>query len=66
MKNKPKYKLFIVRKYVKARDVSEACRLEKQHKPDDVWVDEEWKKGSNIQLADAIGFNAPQREEDEE
>lgn len=65
MKKKPQYKLFVVRKYVKARDVSEAVRIERTLKPDDVWVDEEWKKGSNMQLADAIGFNAPQREDED-
>lgn len=45
MKNqKQKIKLFVVRKYVWAHDASGAIRKEREQKPDDVYVDEEWKK----------------------
>ena len=34
----------------------DAVRKEKTTPPDDVWVDEDWKKGQANQLANAIGF----------
>jgi hypothetical protein len=40
-----------------ASDVQDACRKEKTQRPDDVWVDDEWKAGKRNALADAIGFN---------
>jgi hypothetical protein len=49
-------KLFIVKKYIMATSASDAIRKEKTTRPDDVWVDEDWKKGQMNQLASAIGF----------
>lgn len=37
-------KLFVVRKYVKAANASQALKKEKNIKADDVWLDEDWKK----------------------
>ncbi len=48
-------KRFIVRKYIYAKDVLEACRIEKNRIPDDVFVDDDWK--SKQDLPQAIGFN---------
>ena len=50
-------KLFVVRKYIMARDAKEAIRLDRKTHVDDVWVDEEWKKSNKDQLPSAIGFN---------
>ena len=55
MKKKNYEKMFVVRKYVKAESAEQAIKKEKKQKPDDVWVDEDWKK-NNIQKKDAIGF----------
>lgn len=54
---KKNHKMFIVRKYIKARSAAEAIRLDKKHPVDDVWVDDDWKKGQARSLADAIGFH---------
>lgn len=44
MKKNPNNKLFIVKKYVWAKNARDAIRLENKQVADDVWVDEEWKK----------------------
>lgn len=56
MKEKPKLKLFQVRKFIMAKDAIHAIKLDKTHKVDDVWIDDEWKKGQHNTLASAIGF----------
>lgn len=56
IKKMSKDKLFIVRYYVKAKNAKEALKKARQQEADDVWVDEEWKKGNAEQLASAIGF----------
>ena len=48
--------MFVIRKYIKARSALEAIQIEKNKPVDDVWVDDEWKKGGNKDLASAIGF----------
>ena len=53
---KKQHKLYIVRKYVMARSAREAIELSRNREPDDVWVDDEWKKDSKNQLSSAIGF----------
>ena len=63
---KTKDKLFIVRKYVKAKSAVEAIRKEKKMPPDDVYIDEEWKAGNRQQLAEAIGFEGARPSEDED
>jgi hypothetical protein len=49
-------KLFIVRKYIMAKSAHEALKKERRHRPDDVWVDEDWKKEHKEQLSSCIGF----------
>ena len=52
---KPKPKMFIVRKYIKANDAASAIKLDKTTPVHDVWVDDNWK---DKHLADAIGFHS--------
>ena len=40
-----------------ATSVHEALKKERRIRPDDVWVDEEWKKENPNQLTSAIGFS---------
>ena len=62
MKKKPQ-KMFIVRKYIMASNAKEALRKDLKTPADDCWVDEDWKK-ENQQLASAISFNVPDKDED--
>jgi chemotaxis response regulator CheB len=39
-------KLFVVRKYVKAKSAADAIRFEKKQAPDDIWLDDEWKRNN--------------------
>jgi hypothetical protein len=64
MKKKPKEKLFIVRKYIKALSAAEAIRKERSAPVDDVWIDDDWKRGQSSQLAEAMGFSLPPKHED--
>lgn len=57
-----KEKMFVIKKYIMATDAIHALRKEKKHKPDDCWVDEEWRKGNPDRLADAIGFQIENRD----
>lgn len=43
-------KLYVIRKYVKATSVAEAIKLERNVKPDGVWVDDEWAKANVSEL----------------
>lgn len=54
---KPKNKLFIVKKYIMAKSAKDAILKDKKTPVDDVWIDEEWKKGNHKELQSAIGFN---------
>ena len=38
-------KLFVVRKYVVAKDALDAIKKEKKQAVDDVWIDEDYKRG---------------------
>lgn len=51
-----KLKRYIVRKYIMAKSAHEALRKERRTRPDDCWVDEDWKKENPDQLVSAIGF----------
>lgn len=62
MKNNKK--LFVVRKYIMAKSAKEAIKLDKNTPVDDVWIDDEWKKGNTNQLADAIGFVVDENDPD--
>ncbi len=48
-------KLFVVKKYIWAANASDAIKKDRATPPDDVWIDEEWKKNSN-NPKDAVGF----------
>jgi glycerol-3-phosphate cytidylyltransferase-like family protein len=52
------YKLYQVRKYVIARSAEEALKISKRIKPDDCWVDDDWKKKQHEDKNPAIGFEA--------
>ena len=39
-----------------AKSAQDALRKERKHRPDDVWVDEDWKKENQKELVSAIGF----------
>jgi hypothetical protein len=62
MKKKSNQKLFVIRKYVFAKSAREAIKKERKHEPDDVWVDDEWRKDPKNQLSSAIGFVAYDQE----
>lgn len=49
-------KLFVVRKYVRAKSVSDALKKERKVPIDDVYIDDEWRKNSNDMLARQMGF----------
>jgi hypothetical protein len=53
---KQKDKLYIVRKYIKAKNALDAIKKENDHAVDDVWLDEDWKKGCGEQFTNAVGF----------
>lgn len=57
---KPTLKRFIVRKYIMASSAHEALKKERRIRPDDCWVDDEWKKENPNQLTSAIGFSVEQ------
>lgn len=64
MKQKPKPKLFIIKKYVRAYSAADAIKKEASIAPDDVWVDDDWRKNNTDNLADAIGFGVERKEDD--
>lgn len=49
-------KRFIVKKYIMANSAMEAIKKEKKHSPDDVWVDEDWKKNNDDKVSSYMGF----------
>jgi hypothetical protein len=53
---KTRKKLFVIRKYVMAKDVIQAIRIERHQKPDDVWLDDDWKKANAEEPTATIGF----------
>ncbi len=58
-----KPKMYIVRKYIKAKDLKQAIRLEPKTPIHDCWIDNDWKE---THLADAIGFAHTEEEYEEE
>lgn len=50
---KEKPKMYIVRKYIKAKDLKQALRLEPKTAVHDCWIDNDWRPEH---LASAIGF----------
>lgn len=55
-KHKIQEKRFIIKKYVMAISAKDAIKKEYKVIPDDVWVDEDWKKENPNQLQSAIGY----------
>lgn len=58
-----KDKMYIVRKYIKAVDVKQALRLEPKTPVHDLWIDADWREDK---LADAIGFELDEPEDEED
>jgi hypothetical protein len=56
MKNKPPEKMFVVKKFIKATSAAAAIRKDRSTPPDEIWIDEDWKRGSASALASAMGF----------
>lgn len=56
-------KMYIVKKYVKAKSAMQAIRKERSIPVHDVWVDDTWAK---TELAGAIGFEAGLPEVDDD
>ena len=61
--NNQKPKMFIVRKYVMARSVQEALKLERSAPIHEVFIDDEWSKGNRTELASAIGYKIDRNDE---
>ncbi len=57
----PAQKMFIVRKYVLAKDAAQALRFEKKQAADDVWLDDDWKKAQPNAGAEVMGFQHVRR-----
>lgn len=56
-------KLFVIRKYIMARNAKEALKKDLTTPADDVWIDNDWQKNN---LASAIGFtHYPQLDEED-
>ncbi len=51
-------KLFIIQKYVVASSIQEALRVEKRTRPDECWLDDDWKKAHKPFLTNKkpVGF----------
>jgi len=49
-------KLFIIRKWVKAKDIQDAILKEKKQTPDDVYIDEDWKRANSDISKKHCGF----------
>lgn len=55
--------MYIVRKYIKATNLKQAIRLEPKVEVHDCYIDNEWQ---NKHLADAIGFDDGNYDDEEE
>ncbi len=51
-------KRFVVRKYIMAKSVHDALKIERRIRPDDIYVDEDWKRDNPNRLESCIGFSA--------
>ncbi len=51
-------KLFVIQKFIVASSILEALKIEKKVKPDECWLDEDWKKAHKPKIAEQkqIGF----------
>lgn len=48
-----------------AKSAHDALRIERRVRPDDVWVDDDWKKENPNQLQSAIGYQVDVPEYDD-
>ncbi len=55
-KQKVPLKRFVVKKYIMAKSAQDALKKERRVRPDDVWVDDEWRKENPNVLVSAIGY----------
>ncbi len=55
-KPKSQLKMFIVKKYIMATSAHEALKKERKVRPDDVWVDDDFRKEKKYELESSIGF----------
>lgn len=54
-------KLFVIQKYIVARSIHEAYKLEKNTRPDEIWLDDDWNKAHKPEMGKAgAGFKAIQ------
>lgn len=53
--------MFVIKKYIMAPNAREAMKRERKIEPDDIWVDDEWRKANTDNLADAIGFSTKKK-----
>ena len=50
-------KLFVVKKYIMATSAQEALKKEKRTRPDDVWIDDDWRKEQKYKTESSqVGF----------
>jgi hypothetical protein len=57
-----KPKMYVVRKYIKAKTAVEAIKLDSTTPVHDCWIDNEWRDNH---LAEAIGFSIDIQENEE-
>ncbi len=50
-----KDKLYILKKYIFAKNLAEVIKKEKDVTPDDIWIDEDWRKNM-MEAEKKIGF----------
>ena len=60
---KPRDKLFVIRKYVLASSCQDALKKEKDIKPDDCYIQDDYLKKQAELLPSAIGFTINNNEE---
>lgn len=50
-------KLFIIQKFIVASSINEALKIEKNTRPDECWLDDDWKKAHKPKLEQPkVGF----------
>ena len=50
-------KLFVIQKYIVASSIKEAIKIDKLIMPDEIWLDEDWKKANKPKIKEVkIGF----------
>jgi hypothetical protein len=49
-------KLYVIQKYIVASSIVEALKLEKHTRPEEIWLDEDWKKAHKPAMGKSIGF----------